>query len=71
MSQVQAKFEATETAFHVEGYEKIDFSLVYVNGAFDIKNTELADSSKNFWRCLVDAKVNQFYGQQIQEYFQH
>lgn len=70
MSQVQAKFEATETAFHVEGYEKIDFSLVYVNGAFDIKNTELADSYKNFGRCLVDAKVNQFYGQQIQEYFQ-
>ena len=37
MSQVQAKFEATETAFHVEGYEKIDFSLVYVNGAFDLQ----------------------------------
>jgi len=27
MSTVQAKFEATETAFHVKGYEKIEFSL--------------------------------------------
>jgi len=33
MSTVQAKFAATETAFHVEGYEKIEFSLVFVNGA--------------------------------------
>jgi len=73
MSTVQAKFEATETAFHVEGYEKIEFSLVYVNGAFEIKNTELADSYKNFGRCLavVDANVNRLYGKQIQEYFKH
>lgn len=73
MSNVEAKFEATETAFHVEGYEKIDFSLVYVNGAFDLKNTELAESYKSFGRCLavVDANVNQLYGYQIQEYFKH
>lgn len=73
MSIVQAKFEATETAFHVEGYEKIEFSLVYVNGAFDPKNTELAESYKSFGRCLavVDANVNQLYGYQIQEYFKH
>jgi len=73
MSTVQAKFEATETAFHVEGYEKIEFSLVYVNGAFDINNTELAESYKTFGRCLavVDANVNKLYGLQIQEYFQH
>ncbi len=73
MSTVQAKFEATETAFHVEGYEKIEFSLVYVNGAFDIKNTQLADSYKHFGRCLavVDANVSRLYGKQIQEYFQH
>lgn len=73
MSTVQAKFEATETAFHVEGYEKIEFSLVYVNGAFDIKNTQLADSYRHFGRCLavVDANVYRLYGKQIQEYFQH
>ncbi|MDF5730288.1 MAG: sedoheptulose 7-phosphate cyclase [Rhizonema sp. PD38] len=73
MSNVQAKFEANETAFHVEGYEKIEFSLVYVNGAFDVKNTELADSYKSFGRCLavVDANVNRLYGGQIKEYFKH
>lgn len=73
MSTVQAKFAATETAFHVEGYEKIEFSLVYVNGAFDLKNTELADSYRSFGRCLavVDANVNRLYGFQIQEYFKY
>lgn len=73
MTTVQARFVATETAFHVEGYEKIEFSLVYINGAFDIKNTELAESYKSFGRCLaiVDANVNRLYGYQIQEYFKH
>ncbi|MDZ7962612.1 MAG: sedoheptulose 7-phosphate cyclase [Aulosira sp. DedQUE10] len=73
MNNVQASFEATETAFHVEGYEKIDFSLVYVNGAFDLKNREIADSYEKFGRCLtvIDANVYELYGQQIRSYFQH
>ncbi len=73
MSTVQAKFAATETAFHVEGYEKIEFSLIFVNGTFDIKNTQLADSYKSFGRCLavVDHNVNKLYGNQIKAYFQH
>ena len=73
MSTVQTKFVATETAFHVEGYEKIEFSLVYVNGAFELKNTQLAENYKSFGRCLavIDANVNRLYGYQIQEYFKH
>ncbi|WP_414577152.1 sedoheptulose 7-phosphate cyclase [Anabaena sp. CCY 9402-a] len=73
MSIVQAKFEATETAFHVEGYEKIEYDLVYVDGVFAIKNQELADVYKSFGRCLavVDANVSQFYSSQMQKYFQH
>ncbi len=73
MSNVQAKFEATETAFHVEGYEKIEFSLVYVNGAFNLHNAEIADSYKSFGRCLavVDANVNRLYGSQIKSYFNY
>jgi demethyl-4-deoxygadusol synthase len=73
MNKVQASFKATETVFHVEGYEKIDFSLVYVNGAFDIKNREIADSYEKFGRCLtvIDANVYELYGQQINSYFQH
>jgi demethyl-4-deoxygadusol synthase len=73
MTNVQATFQATDTAFHVEGYEKIDFSLLYVNGAFAIENTEIADSYRQFGRCLtiVDETVYGFYGEQIQSYFQH
>jgi demethyl-4-deoxygadusol synthase len=73
MNKVQASFEATEAAFYVQGYEKIDFSLVYVNGAFDIKNREVADSYAKFGRCLtvIDANVNELYGEQIKSYFRH
>ncbi|MFN6531331.1 sedoheptulose 7-phosphate cyclase [Nostoc sp. ChiSLP03a] len=73
MNKVQASFEATETAFHVQGYEKIDFSLVYVNGAFNIENREIADSYAKFGRCLIviDANVHELYGDQIKSYFRH
>ncbi|MEH2205101.1 MAG: sedoheptulose 7-phosphate cyclase [Nostoc sp.] len=73
MNKVQASFEATEAAFHVQGYEKIDFSLVYVNGAFDIENREIADSYAKFGRCLtvIDANVHELYGDRIRSYFRH
>ena len=73
MSLIQAKFAATETEFHVEGYEKIDFSLAFVNGLFDVKNIELADSYQGFGRCLavVDHNVNRIYGLQIEQYFKY
>lgn len=73
MSTVNAKFTANETRFHVEGYEKIEFSLAFVNRLFDTKNTELAESYKSFGRCLavVDHNVNRLYGSQIKQYFQH
>ena len=73
MSNIQAKFSATENTFHVEGYEKIEFRFVFVNKAFDVKNTELADSYKKFGRCLavVDHNVNRLYGEQIEAYFKH
>ena len=73
MSNIQAKFSATENTFHVEGYEKIEFSFVFVNKAFDVKNTELADSYEKFGRCLavVDHNVNRLYGEQIEAYFKH
>jgi demethyl-4-deoxygadusol synthase len=73
MSTVQAKFEATETSFHVEAYEKIEYSLIYVNGVFSIKNPELASVYKDFGRCLavVDTNVNRLYGSQMQQYFEY
>ncbi|ACK73334.1 3-dehydroquinate synthase [Gloeothece citriformis PCC 7424] len=73
MSNIQAKFAATDTAFHVEGYEKIEFSLLYVKGVFDLKNTEIADCYKKFGRCLmvVDANVYRHYKEEIHAYFEY
>ena len=73
MSSVQATFQATERAFHVEGYEKIDFSLLYVDGAFATQNPEIADSYRQFGRCLmvVDKTIYGLYGSRIEAYFQH
>ena len=73
MSNIQATFKATETAFHVEGYEKIDFSLLYVEGAFAVENAEIADSYRQFGRCLmvIDETVYDLYCDQIQAYFNH
>jgi 3-dehydroquinate synthetase len=72
-ADVRAGFTATEFEFHVEAYEKIDYSLIYVDGVFAIENTELADSYRPYGRCLmvVDETVLDFYGDQIHAYFEH
>lgn len=69
----RATFRATETAFHVEAYEKIDYSLLYVEGAFAVENTEIAENYRQFGRCLmvVDETVYGLYGEEIQAYFEH
>ena len=66
-------FKATETAFHVEAYEKIDYSLLYVEGAFAVENAEIAESYRQFGRCLmvVDETAYGLYGEQMQAYFKH
>ena len=73
MSSIQAQYKATDKAFHVESYEKIEFSLMYQDGAFQIGSTEIANSYKEFGRCLmvVDETVYQLYGEQIRQYFRH
>lgn len=73
MSIVEAKCTATDTIFHVEGYEKIEFDLQLIDGVFAAENSVLAESYKSFGRCLavVDHNVNRLYGLQMQEYFQH
>jgi demethyl-4-deoxygadusol synthase len=67
----QASFEATETEFRVEGYEKIEFSLTYVDEVFDIENQQLAQQYKKFGRCLaiIDANVHRYYSNQMETYF--
>ncbi|MHC5824458.1 MAG: 3-dehydroquinate synthase, partial [Nostoc sp.] len=73
MTIVQTKLEVTETKFHIEAYEKIEYELVYVDGVFDIANQELADIYRIFGRCLavIDTNVNHFYGTQIEKYFRY
>lgn len=73
MTEPRPTLRKTPTAFHVEAYEKIDFSLLYVSGAFAVENTEVADSYRPFGRCLmvVDEVVLALYGDQIHGYFAH
>lgn len=73
MGDIQATFTATDRAFQIEGYEKIDFSLLYVDGAFKLENPEIADSYRQFGRCLmvVDETVYDLYGAQMHQYFKH
>jgi len=73
MGDIQATFTATDRAFQIEGYEKIDFSLLYVDGAFKLENPEIADSYRQFGRCLmvVDETVYDLYGAQMHDYFKH
>ncbi|GAB3270974.1 sedoheptulose 7-phosphate cyclase [Kineosporia babensis] len=69
----QPTLTATDRLFRVEAYEKIDYSLLYVDGAFALHNTEIADVYREFGRCLlvVDERVHELYGEQIGAYFEH
>lgn len=73
MSNLQAQVTATDKAFHVEGYEKISYDLVYVDGVFDVERTDLADSYRPYGRALmvVDDTVYELYGDAIRTYFDH
>jgi 3-dehydroquinate synthetase len=73
MSEIQAVYEVTDTAFHVEGYEKIEFDLLYVHGAFAPENPQIAERFRHHSRCLmvVDESVDELYGDQIDDYFRH
>ncbi len=71
MADIKASFEETAGAFHVAGYEKIEYSLTYVDGAFATANPELAEAYRDFGRCLmvVDATVHELYEDRIESYF--
>lgn len=73
MSNMQASVTATDTSFHVEGYEKIEYDLVYVDGVFDTENRHLADAYTPYGRCLmvVDESVAALYGDRFRAYFAH
>ena len=68
---MQTSVTATDTEFHVEAYEKIEYRLRYADGAFSIGNTAIADAYRPFGRCLmlVDKAVWELYGRQVRAYF--
>lgn len=73
MSTMEAKVTATPRAFHVEGYERIEYDLLYVDGVFDIANSELAECYRQYGRALmvVDETVYGLYRDRIDAYFDH
>ncbi len=73
MSDLQARVINSSRAFHVEGYEKIEYDLVYVDGVFALDNLELADTYRPYGRVMmvVDETVYRLYGDDIRSYFEH
>lgn len=73
MSDLKAKVSETEHGFHVEGFEKIEYDFTFLDGVFDISNSNLADCYKRWGRVLAvtDKNVCGIYGQKMAQYFQH
>jgi demethyl-4-deoxygadusol synthase len=71
MSDLQARVTVSPRAFRVEGYERIAYDLVYVDGVFGIDSPELADTYGPYGRALmvIDETVYGLYSQQIHAYF--
>jgi 3-dehydroquinate synthetase len=72
MSDLQARVINSPRAFHVEGYEKIEYDLVYVDGVFAPDSLELAETYRPYGRALmvVDETVYHLYGNEIHGYFE-
>lgn len=73
MSNLQARVTAGDRAFHVEGYERIEYDLLYVDGVFAPDNSQLAETYRPYGRVLavVDDTVYRIYGQVMRSYFEH
>ncbi|KAI0175854.1 Dehydroquinate synthase-like protein [Hypoxylon sp. FL1284] len=73
MSDLKASVQETKTGFHVEGYEKIEYDFTFVDGVFDVANSNLADCYKSWGRVLAvtDKNVYRLYGAKIEKYFNH
>ncbi|MGC2655432.1 MAG: sedoheptulose 7-phosphate cyclase [Mycobacterium sp.] len=73
MSNLQAQVTMSPNGFRVEGYERIEYDLQYVDGVFSPDSPELAGSYRPYGRALmvVDETVYQLYGDEIRSYFDH
>ena len=68
-----ARLTATPTSFRVEAYEKVDYTLDYVDGVFDVANRQLAEAFPGQERCLmvIDENVLRLHGAAAEAYFAH
>ncbi|KAH7009583.1 3-dehydroquinate synthase [Ilyonectria destructans] len=73
MSDMKATVEPTKQGFSVCGYEKIEYDFEFLDGVFDIKNSQLAEHYQTWQRCLavMDLNIFQLYGSRMQTYFDH
>jgi hypothetical protein len=73
MSDLKATVNETARGFHVEGYEKIEYDFTFVDGVFDVSNSNLADCYTKWGRVLavMDKNVHVLYGQKMEDYFKH
>jgi 3-dehydroquinate synthase len=73
MSDLKATVSETKGGFHVEGYEKIEYDFTFLDGVFDVKNSNLADCYSHWGRVLAvtDLNIYNVYGKQMEQYFDH
>lgn len=73
MSDLKATVAETPTGFQVDGVERISYGFMFLDGVFDLKNSQLADMYKKWGRCLAIADTNVYalYGEQMHAYFEH
>lgn len=73
MSDFTATVAETKNGFHVDGYEKISYDFTFLDGVFNVENSQLADCYKHWGRVLAvtDLNVYNVYGEQIEKYFDH
>lgn len=73
MSDMKATVEPTKQGFSVCGYEKIEYDFEFLDGVFDLKNSQLAEHYQTWQRCLavMDLNIFKLYGGRMQTYFDH
>ncbi|KAL9111105.1 MAG: hypothetical protein Q9227_004368 [Pyrenula ochraceoflavens] len=73
MSDMNATVSETKTGFHVAGYEKIEYDFTFIDGVFNVENSNLADCYRRWGRVLAvtDQNIYNMYGKQMEKYFRH
>lgn len=69
----ETKSSSGHNGFHVTGYEKIEYDFTFIDGIFNVENSNLADCYKKWGRCLAvtDQNIYNVYGKDMEKYFSH